>query len=177
MSENTKCSYCKIRNPKENSEYCSEKCSKNFDAWQATLKKQIKLNENGYLQHKKYGLLHRHVYELHFGKLKPNYIVHHIDGDKVNNDLTNLIAMPAHCHDLLHQAQRERKSDFDRDECTFFIKKYLDKVNEAIRDRDEFVKTLEALDLIIENFLRTPYEKAQKKNTATRKGNLNLPNF
>ena len=35
-------------------------------------------------------LVHRIVYECFYGKIKPGYEIDHIDGDRINNDVTNL---------------------------------------------------------------------------------------
>jgi len=45
--------------------------------------------------------LHRIVWELHYGKLPQGYIVHHLNGDKSDNRIENLIGIPKakhNCH-------------------------------------------------------------------------------
>ncbi len=45
--------------------------------------------------------MHRLVWELHYGKLPPGYIVHHINGDRGDNRIENLIGIPRtkhNCH-------------------------------------------------------------------------------
>lgn len=49
---------------------------------------------------------HRLVMEKHLGrKLSSNEVVHHIDGDKTNNDIDNLQVMTRQEHALLHEAR------------------------------------------------------------------------
>lgn len=53
--------------------------------------------------------LHRVVVENSIGKvLDPKLIVHHIDEDKTNNDLTNLQVLTASEHGKLHRLELER---------------------------------------------------------------------
>lgn len=48
-------------------------------------------------------LVHRLVYELFVGKISKDYIVHHIDGNKYNNNVNNLQVMTQSDHARLHQ--------------------------------------------------------------------------
>lgn len=50
--------------------------------------------------------------------LKPEFIVHHIDENKKNNDVNNLIVMTEREHRILHNKKRPRK----RNEKGQFIK-------------------------------------------------------
>lgn len=50
---------------------------------------------------------HRLVMEQHLGrKLRRDEVVHHIDGNRANNDVSNLVVMTAEEHDRLHRARR-----------------------------------------------------------------------
>ena len=72
------------------------------------LKKTYK-DDNGYLRfidtHK---LVHRWVVEKNIGrKLKSNEVIHHIDGNKLNNNFSNLeIFSSQNEHHSLHQKQK-----------------------------------------------------------------------
>ena len=69
--------------------------------------------ENGYLIKYKNGYnkkgnakIHRLIMEEYLGrKLTPNEIVHHIDGNKLNNDIDNLKVMTRSEHSKLHRKQ------------------------------------------------------------------------
>ena len=54
--------------------------------------------------HPKY--LHRQVYEAHFGSIPEGYHVHHVDGDKGNNEIENLALLTEHDHQSEHWKQR-----------------------------------------------------------------------
>ena len=53
--------------------------------------------------------LHRAVWEYHFGPLDEGMQVHHLDGDKSNNELRNLIALPKEMHIRWHKLFDEMK--------------------------------------------------------------------
>lgn len=54
--------------------------------------------------------LHRAVWEYHNGAIPSGYHVHHIDGDRSNNDITNLMLMDGHEHLSAHMNTPERKA-------------------------------------------------------------------
>jgi hypothetical protein len=45
---------------------------------------------------------YRKIYKKHYGEIPNNWIVHHIDGNRSNNDKENLIAVPQSVHDVIH---------------------------------------------------------------------------
>lgn len=47
--------------------------------------------------------LHRLIYESEYGPIPEGHVIHHLDGNKLNNDLDNLIMMDAHEHNVLHK--------------------------------------------------------------------------
>lgn len=72
--------------------------------------KEYYINSDGYYlaydkEHKKYNGSHRVIYEEHYGiKLKSNQYIHHIDGNKKNNKIENLLLCNG-CkeHTLIHK--------------------------------------------------------------------------
>lgn len=55
---------------------------------------------------------HRHIMEIHIGRLLyKDEIVHHIDGDKINNDITNLELMYHGEHTALHHTGSKRSDE------------------------------------------------------------------
>ena len=53
--------------------------------------------------------LHRTVWEYHNGTIPDGYDIHHIDGDRANNDLENLQMLPSSEHGSLHMCTPDRK--------------------------------------------------------------------
>ena len=61
-----------------------------------------------YYQHKG-KRLHRAVWEHHNGAIPDGYHVHHKDGDRSNNDITNLLLLQGSDHLSEHMSKEERK--------------------------------------------------------------------
>ena len=56
---------------------------------------------------------HRFIMQNHIGrKLSTNEVVHHIDGNKLNNDISNLEIVSRSNHSRLHTIERNSNSDF-----------------------------------------------------------------
>lgn len=47
-------------------------------------------------------LLHRLIYEKEYGPIPKDFVVHHIDGDKSNFDISNLMLLKSNNHHSLH---------------------------------------------------------------------------
>ncbi len=60
-----------------------------------------------YYQHKG-KRLHRAVWEYYYGPVPKGYHVHHIDGDRANNNIENLACIPASEHETEHMSTPER---------------------------------------------------------------------
>jgi len=72
-------------------------------------KKNGHINTKGYRIHKIYGKAvkeHRLIYETHYGKIPQGYDIHHIDGNKLNNNIDNLEMIEHGKHTRLHNAER-----------------------------------------------------------------------
>lgn len=54
--------------------------------------------------------LHRYIWEKEVGTIPEGCQIHHIDGNKANNDLSNLAIMTASGHQRLHGKEIERKN-------------------------------------------------------------------
>lgn len=58
--------------------------------------------KRGYYRTPEGKLWHRVVYSEVYGKIPKNWHVHHIDGDRLNNAVENLIALPQDLHRRAH---------------------------------------------------------------------------
>lgn len=68
---------------------------------------QTRINKRGYQEFKdprtgKWTLNHRRAALNKFGRLRPGFEVHHIDGDKLNNRHENLVEIHRKVHARLH---------------------------------------------------------------------------
>jgi hypothetical protein len=109
--------------------YCSKKCkskhwrlfaAKRLREWtnkngQPRLKKGYGLTTDGYIWIRVIGRyhnqvkLHRYLMEIKLGrKLLANEIIHHIDGDKLNNNIDNLEIIDGFKHGKIHDIFRRR---------------------------------------------------------------------
>lgn len=57
--------------------------------------------------------LHREVYKSVFGYIPKGHVIHHIDGNRSNNDPRNLRCMTASDHVLLHKRLGNLHAPFD----------------------------------------------------------------
>ena len=55
---------------------------------------------------KKYEYEHRMVWKKFFGDIPKGFVIHHKDGNKLNNDISNLVLMNAKEHAQMHAKQR-----------------------------------------------------------------------
>ena len=66
------------------------------------------LGNHGYMQVSKSGklyLAHRWIWEQENGAIPDGYVIHHDDGNKTNNDLSNLQCVSRSEHSRLHAAE------------------------------------------------------------------------
>lgn len=102
--------------------FCSQECACEYRS--KNYKDHKTYSENGYLVKYEKGYnkkgnvkVHRAIMEEHLGrKLSPDEVVHHIDGNKKNNDISNLKVMTRGEHSRLHREKElaEGKKLFGR---------------------------------------------------------------
>jgi hypothetical protein len=66
---------------------------------------KVWINDNGYVSvynNGKLDKLHRVIWEQHYGKIPKGYQIHHIDGNKLNNHISNLKLISMSEHSRLH---------------------------------------------------------------------------
>jgi hypothetical protein len=56
---------------------------------------------------------HRILWEEKYGEIPEGYVVHHIDGNKINNDMNNLRLLSVEEHTKLHWSQKDIRGAFD----------------------------------------------------------------
>lgn len=75
---------------------------------QGTDKRYFKCNQNGMA-------MHRYVWQYYNGPIPEGYVIHHKDGNKANNDITNLECIPRGTHSRLHgQLLTDEQRDWRR---------------------------------------------------------------
>lgn len=115
--------------PKDNrNNFCCRKCYNEYVKKNIPVSNKVKLRkrtgfwyENGYkVLYNNGNSIKEHIFvmETHIGrKLLPNEVVHHIDGNKTNNNITNLRLMTNREHSSLHRKKELKagKKLFGRD--------------------------------------------------------------
>lgn len=82
---------------------CTRKIIRNIKSIENISTNILRL-ENGYeIDGKSKKSIHRIIYEKHYGCIPIGYVIHHINGIKIDNKLENLIQLPKEYHNLLHQ--------------------------------------------------------------------------
>lgn len=109
--------------------------------------------------------LHRVIYKEH-KPLPPSWHVHHIDGDKNNNDIENLIALPPKLHFKTHQKHGSRRTrrQLEYDLWRFLGPKKSLRKNKFIKPIWDELKTYFRREIVIHD-LRA--EKANAVDTQT----------
>lgn len=90
---------------------------------------KYKKNQFGYWlggrKQKGFGTLHRSVWGFFNGEIPKEHIIHHIDGNKSNNEIENLKLMHYKEHNSIHMSTEERK---------FISRQTIKKAQEAARE-------------------------------------------
>lgn len=76
----------------------------------------------------KFILYHRYIYEQHNGPIPDGCVIHHIDGDIYNNDISNLQCMTNSQHSKLHHKKQNKNN-------TEYQKEYREKNKEKIKQK------------------------------------------
>ena len=83
--------------------------------------------------------LHRLIYEKHYGKIPEGYHIHHIDGDKLNNEISNLECLTASEHVSLHMQGNNHMSGKHLSDET---KMKMSKAHKGMLHSDEHCKNI-----------------------------------
>lgn len=81
------------------------------------------LDKRGYPLTKDGKLEHREIYKNTYGPIPKDWVVHHIDQCKVNNDPDNLIALPQPLHHLLHKTMWQLGESWKKKKQFKFLRK------------------------------------------------------
>lgn len=74
----------------------------------------LKKNKRYYIIYEgKVMYLHRAVYMACYGDLKFNRELHHVDGNKYNNHINNLVAVTPNVHKMLHNGHYEHEYEVE----------------------------------------------------------------
>jgi hypothetical protein len=60
-------------------------------------------SQHGYFVSGTHGRLHRRVYSKTYGNIPHGWEVHHLDGDRSNNAIENLVCMSGYAHRMEHR--------------------------------------------------------------------------
>lgn len=107
-------------------------------------KDQIETKFGGYPVDPNGKVSHRRIYKEHHKKIPYGWIVHHIDMDKKNNAIENLIALPSHCHDQIHGQMRARNKLLTREQTEQFLESYL--ANMTVKKRLMHIKKTKEIE-------------------------------
>ncbi len=98
----------KKRTKSESAKLVKKKCGERSNNWKGGF---IKRHGHLYIRtDKKYKPYHVYLWEENNGKVPFNHVIHHIDFDKLNNDLSNLKLMKFSEHVKLHNIARGKKN-------------------------------------------------------------------
>ena len=99
---------------KEKSEFKEKSEKFHFEKLKERYGDQIKLDSKGYVIFSASGKSYaRWIYESHYGKIKRGYHLHHIDHNKYNNEIWNLMILPFSVHNYRIKHGRIIVGDFE----------------------------------------------------------------
>lgn len=86
---------------------------------------------------------HRKVWTDAHGYIPSGWIIHHIDEDKKNNTLENLIALPDKIHVMLHKRQKREHSRATKAELEKWVERWLTEQKVLEQEARELGKQVE----------------------------------
>lgn len=107
--------------------------------FKAAVRNGYKLTEDGS------NLEHRAVWIEHHGAILSGWVVHHIDFDKQNNDIDNLVALPEHYHNRIHAEMRDGCFKYSKE---YLMQKYYELKEHyatVVKEYEETLKKIESL--------------------------------
>lgn len=99
----------------------------NFHRYPESDDRSTRFYYRGYIEGE-FQKLHRYVYAYFFGKIPKGMHIDHIDGDRDNNDISNLQCLTREQHDLKHHDERSElmkkvwRSKFNNRKCNKGVK-------------------------------------------------------
>jgi len=108
-------------------------------------------------------LVHRVVWESAHGPIPNDWVVHHIDENKLNNALMNLICLPWGMHTAIHHEQWLSGERYTRDEL-------MQKRTAALRVVNEYTQNISKLQDELSCITLGTEEYAKRKNKEMEAG-------
>lgn len=138
---------------------------------------KTKINEYGYALTEENKYLHREVYKKAHGPIPKGWDVHHIDGNKSNNTLENLLAMPAPIHDALHAYMKDTGNWLGRSDTEAYVQDKMvqydlntKRLEAAKKERAALFKEIEILEASLTGKGRAkPFSNQRKKLTSNQR--------
>lgn len=109
----TRCIYCRAEFIKKHKTQilCSIDCKNMYQRKKSPVQYNgqfFTIHSNGYYRNKLMQCLHRLKYEKEISPIPPGFLVHHIDGNMLNNDIENLQCLSRSDHITLHNKERHK---------------------------------------------------------------------
>lgn len=150
-----------------------QKTQKRFKKIEAFNLKEVFINykkyrqcKNGYLHdHSTLEPIHRQVFESKIGIIKKNWHIHHINFDKMDNRIENLISLPGDFHLKLHDRMEAIKRVFNLQEIKEFLKEtYIMKHEKRVAAMKELKEFETTHNDIIKKYIILRQQVGQKTN-------------
>jgi predicted nucleic acid-binding Zn-ribbon protein len=88
------------------------------------------------------GRIHRILYYHYHPDTDKKWHIHHIDHNKLNNDITNLIALPEKVHNKVHRQSKKLGRYLTRQECNDYLIQF-QQVEKKIKELKQEMKNME----------------------------------